>query len=62
MLRVHKIAPTNHEKIIGKFAPPKKPDVAAFIDSILLIDGPAINLSKGMANYKKNITIFIFMI
>ena len=44
----HKIAPTNHENIIGKLAPPKKPDVAALIDSILLIDGPAINLSNGI--------------
>ena len=28
--------------------PPKKPEVAALIDSILLIDGPEINLSNGM--------------
>ena len=38
-------------------APPKKPDVAAFIDSILLIDGPEINLSNGMDKIiiKKNL-------
>ena len=43
-----KIAPTNQEKIIGKFAPPRKPEVAAFMDSILLIHGPAMNFSKGI--------------
>ena len=41
-------APKNQEKIIGKFIPPKKPEVAALIDSILLIDGPEINLSNGI--------------
>ena len=28
--------------------PPKKPEVAALIDSILLIEGPEMNLSNGM--------------
>ena len=57
-----KIAPTNQEKIIGKFAPPRKPEVAAFIDSILLIDGPAMNLSKGIDKIIiKNTNSFIFM-
>ena len=41
-------APKNQEKMMGKFIPPKKPEVAAFIDSISLMDGPEINLSRGI--------------
>jgi len=33
---------------MGRLAPPRNPDVAALIDSILLIEGPEINFSKGM--------------
>jgi len=48
-----KKAPTNYEKIIGRSKPPKKPLVAASMDSIAEIDGPATNFMIGITEITK---------
>ena len=48
-----KMAPTNQERIIGRSNPPKKPLVAASIDSIAEIDGPAANYIIGITEITK---------